>query len=258
MEPSCYVQLHRHPLSHTRNSLLKNLGVVLNFHLIVPGNELNYLLNLSDSVYDFYLSLTDFLFESIVEQNCKFPTKHCLMNFLSLALVLSVSQAVYTFELFAHETVVSERFIMMKSLLAPSRTVVRRSRLPNVLAFPIAPMKISKTLFAVRLLIFNTKSFSIGYLTVSTENTLCLPFSDFPQHELGIVLPLILFGISDKIFMRKDWELLLTRAHIDSIKFRFVGKEVLHRKRNLFETWKCLRKGSFHQKDPIFFLLGVA
>lgn len=204
MEPSCYVQLHRHPLSHARNSLLKNLGVVLNFHLIVPGNELNYLLNLSDSVYDFYLSLTDFLFESIVEQNCKFPTKHCLMNFLSLALVLSVSQAVYTFELFAHETVVSERFIMMKSLLAPSRTVVRRSRLPNVLAFPIAPMKISKTLFAVRLLIFNTKSFSIGYLTVSTENTLCLPFSDFPQHELGIVLPLILFGISDKIFMRKD------------------------------------------------------
>lgn len=204
MEPSCYVQLHRHPLSHARNTLLEDLGVIFNFHLIVPGNELNYLLNLSDGAYDFSLPLTDFLFESIVEQNCKFPTKHCLMNLLALALVLPVCQTMYAFELFAHEAVVSERFIMMKSILAPSRTVVGRSRLPNVFALPVAPMKIAKTLFAVRLFVFNTEPFCISYFTVRTENTLCSPLSDLSQHELGIILPLILLGISDKILMRKD------------------------------------------------------
>lgn len=151
----------------------------------------------------------------------------------------------------------SQRFVVMESLLTTRRTIVRRYRLFYMFTLSIRPMKIAKASLTIRLLILDTKIFSIRDLTIRTVNFFRLPLFTFSKCKLNFIFPLILLWISNHILMRKDRKFLLPRTHIDSVKLRLLRKKILNRKISLPYTWQSLRKGCFHQKHFVFSLMGI-
>lgn len=98
-----------------------------------------------------------------------------------------------------------------------------------MLTFFVSAMEVPETALAVGLFILNTKPLRSRQLAVCTINFLSLPLATLSKYELGIILPLVLLGVLNKVFMRKHRQLLLAGTHIDSIKIRFSCEKVIYR-----------------------------
>ena len=122
MQSSSNVELQSHPLSNSRHSFLKGLCILLNSQLIMPRNQLNFALDLSNRSSNFTLSLVNFLMQRIFEQLSKLSTLHSLMI---ITLMLSISQTIRTFQLLTNKAIMTQRLIMMKSLLTLRWTIIR-------------------------------------------------------------------------------------------------------------------------------------
>ena len=221
----------------------------------MPWNKLYFALDLSYGVGNLTLSFANLLVKCVFEQGCKLSTFHSLMN--RVVFMIVVTETMLTFELFTHETVMSQRLVVMEPFLAFRRTVVRGYFFLNVSAFSFRSMQISIATHTVGFLILNTVMLSLYDSTIGTCNFLWLPLAFLSKFKLSIVFPLVLARVSHHVFVGKDREFLLPRTHVNCIELRLIKQEIFSWKTNFPEARKGLRKGSFEQKHAIRFGFGL-
>lgn len=102
----------------------------------------------------------------------------------------------------------------METFLADRRTVERRQRLLPMFTLAIRSVQIYKTRPAVRLLILRAVILGYSYFAVRADNFFWVPVLSVSDNELGIILPLVLSGISHHVFMSKDCQFLISWTHI--------------------------------------------
>lgn len=98
----------------------------------------------------------------------------------------------------------------MKRFAALGRTIVGGKHFSVMLGLTFTAMQVSEAGPAIAFSVFGTVEFGGSEAAVLAEHSLRTPLLEIHVNILGIILPLVLLGVSYQILMGKDCQLLLS------------------------------------------------
>ena len=211
----------------------------------MPWNQLNLGFYPFDNTCYFIFDLVNFLGKVKFKVICKYTAVHCYVPALLTIFMIAISQTIAALQLLATETIMTQRLIVVESLLTAWWTVIGRKRLFGMPTFAFRTMQIAKARPAIGLFVFWTVWLGWSNFTIGAYNFLHIPLFPLCKRKLSVVLPLILSWITNHIVVHEYWYFLVTWTHVNRIKLRLVGQKVLDWKASVFYARQSLRKWYF-------------